>query len=177
MKRRRGTMLIELVVAMVVGSVVLGVTVAVLYLLMQTQGIARYHLHQSTGLSRLAEQFRRDVHAASVVLPQGGTGSWKFELGRGHAVTYRAQSSGLLRVENGPQATPRREEFALPPGTDVSIQFDQEASATVVSMSLAPAADAVKPVERRVARFDAVLAADHRFGKPLESDASQKSGR
>ena len=166
MNRRRGFSLIEVLTAITVGSVMIGVAVGMLYTLWRAQGVAREHLHHRTVLSRLDEQFRRDVHAAVTLGQDDATAAWTFVRAPGHTVTYRAESGGLVRVETAGEEPPRQERFALPPGMIASIEVDSETSPAIVSLLVAPAAESNVEPGRRMARFEAALAADHRFVEP-----------
>ena len=170
MNRRRGISLLEVITAMTVGSVIVGLAVGLLYTLFNTQSMARDHLHQNTVLCRLGEQFRHDVHAATAAVKDDTTNhaapAWRFVLAAEHAVTYRAEPGRIIRVETAGAGNPRREEFFLPPGTAASIDVDKETSPTIVTLHLTPAAGAPKMPGSRSARFDAVLAADRRFEIP-----------
>lgn len=168
MSRRPGVTLIELVAVLGIGAVMMGVTVTLLYGLLRADCSGRDHLRQSIGLGRLADQFRRDVHAAKTSRDVTDGDGRQFELAADRTVTYRLQSGGLTRSEQVGEATVRRESFALPPGATASIQMAADAQPAIVSLMITPVAKAPEPAGGPVIRIDAVLARDHRFAKPEE---------
>ncbi len=168
MKGRRGFTLIEMVIVMTVGSVVTGLAVVLLGTLLHTENISRDHARQSTTLSRLAEQFRGDVRAATAVGSSDAT-SWEFAMEAPRTVIYRAESDALVRLERNGEELLRQERFSLPSGTAASMQIDKQPSATTVSLIVAPIEDDPPPRATRMIRFDAPLGADHRFHRPEPS--------
>ncbi len=173
MNRRRGVSLIEMIAAMGIGAVMMGVAVSLLYTLLRTEGSGREHLRHSSVLGRLADQFRRDVHEAKSVgdLSDGeetvggvsdGEGR-QFELAPGRTVTYRLEPGTLVRSEQVDGEVQRRESFALPPGTTASIRIQAGTDPTIVSLMITPVAEPARQPGRRTARIDAVLARDRRF--------------
>jgi len=167
MNRRRGTTLIEVIVALTAGSVILGVAAAMLCLLLRTQSVSRDHVHQGTVLSRLSEQFRHDVLAATAVDGREAN-SWEFTMTPERTVSYRAESETLVREETADGEPTRQQRFSLPPGTAPSIESEGSPSATIVSLIVAPAADDRQRPAARIARFDARLGGDHRFRGPRQ---------
>lgn len=180
MRRRYGFSLIEVIGALTAGSVMVGVAVGVLYMLFRMDDVAREHLHQGTVLCRLAEQFRRDVNAATAVSEDGddsGT-SWKFVMAAEHTVVYSLEAGGVARTETAAGEKPRRESYRLPSGMAASMRIDKETSATIVSLLVVPVAEGsvaedAAPPGRREAVFDALLAADHRFENPREFEPGE----
>jgi len=199
MKRRHAISLVEMVAAMAVGSVIMGVAVTMLYTLLRMDRVARERIERSAVLCRLSEQFREDVRSATEAIEDDAAASWKFILAAEHAVTYTAESGRVARVETVGEGPPRREWYRLPPGAVVTIQIPSppaplpasgargEAASpptplsvgeargegtqpTIVSLSVAPEVDDSELPGSPVARFDAVLAADHRFEQPAASE-------
>lgn len=166
MNRRHGTSLLEVASITAAGSVVVAVAVGVLYTLFRTQSAVQDHVHQSTVLSRMGEQFRSDVRAATAAGGTGDAALWRFARPPDRVVTYRAEPAGLVRIETTGRGLPRRERFSLPPGTAASIQLGKGPFPTIVSLVVEPAADGLQTSPVRIARFDALLAADHRFDRP-----------
>ena len=67
--KRRGTMLVEVMTCMVIGMILIGVITTIFVRVVVMDPAAREHLATTTTLGRLAEQFRRDVHAALDATP------------------------------------------------------------------------------------------------------------
>lgn len=165
MTRRRGVSLIEMIAAMGAAAVMLGVAVTLLYALLRTEGSARDHIRQGNALELLADQFRRDVHAATTAAAAPDGREWRFELGPGHTATYRLGPGTPSRVEQVDGQVQRRESFALPPGSTASIQVQDDTRPSIVSLMISPAAEESQGPPRLVIRIDAALASDHRFTK------------
>jgi len=168
MNRRRGISLIEMIAVMGVGAVMMGVAVTLLYGLLRAEGSGREHVRQSSVLGRLADQFRRDVHAAKAVAAAADGEGRQFELAPGRTVTYRFQPGTLTRTEQVDAAPQRQESYALPPGTTATIRIPANTQPAIVSLMITPAAEASAQPAGRAIQIDAVLAGDHRFAKPEE---------
>ena len=173
MNRRRGVSLIELIVVLGIGAVMMGVCVTLLYAVLRTDGVGREHVRHSIVLARLADQFRRDVHAAKTVTGVADGEQWKLELPPGRTVTYRLEAGVLARSEQVDGTVQRRESFTLPSGTTASIEIQAEAEPTVVSLMIVPVAEATGQPAGRAVQIDAVLARDHRFAGPPEPEGEE----
>jgi prepilin-type N-terminal cleavage/methylation domain-containing protein len=163
MNQRRGFNLIEMTAVMSVGAVMMGVAVTLLYGLLRTEGSGREHVHRQSVLGRLADQFRRDVHAAQTVAAAADGEGRQFELAPGRTVTYRAQPGALTRSEQVDGKIERRESFALPPGSTATIQIPANTKAAIASLRIVPSAGPSGQPAHRIIQIDAVLAGDHRF--------------
>ncbi len=184
MRRREGYLLIECLVVITVGAVVMGIAVTLLAGLLRIEGAARDDVHRGIVLSRLADQFRRDVHAAGE--PRGdapqpdapqpdaaardddeGHGeSWQFELAPDRTVTYRVEPGQLIRTERAGDTVRHRQSFALPPGTTATIRVKDDTEPTIVSLLISPLAETAQPVTTPPTCIDAVLARDRRLAQP-----------
>ena len=171
MKRRKGFSLVEVLVAITVGSVLLAVAVGLLYSLIEVDRTSREHLRLRIAAARLADQFRRDVHAAvRLIAPPAeaeagaeAPAAWQLELPPDRAVEYRLEEDSLLRTEQASGEVVKREWFRLPPHAVASIRISAGQSPSIVSLRITPD---VKPPEApawRPVRIDAALATDHRF--------------
>jgi len=178
MKPRHGFSLVEVIGALTMGSVVMGIVVALMTLLLQTEGATRGHVHRSTVLARLGEQFRCDTRAAKTTAAGQIAGeiaaTWQFTLVPGHVITYRPESGRLVRLETDGQGTQRREAFTLPPETTARIEIPEQPTARIVSLLIIPAADASARTSKRIIRFDAMLASDHRFATSEASSSENE---
>ena len=163
MKRRHGYTLIEMMVVLAVGSVLSGVAVALIVALLRSESGARDHIHQSAVQSRLADQFRRDVHAADAIDADDSGLVWTFTLGRGRTVTYRIEANRLERSETAEKDTQRQETYALPPDHTARLDMPEPADSPIVGLSIIPTAKTLDAKPRATVRFEALLAADHRY--------------
>ena len=173
MIRRRGFSLIELIAVLGIGAVMIGICVTLLYAVLRTEGAGRVHVRQGSVLGRLADQFRRDVHAANTAGSAADGKQWQLELAPGRIVTYRPEPGTLTRTERADGSIQRRESFALPSGTTASIEIPADAEPTIVSLMITPVARASGQTGVRAVRIDAVLARDHRFTGPQEPEGEE----
>jgi len=167
MKRRAGYSLIELVVVMTVGAMMLGVAVGLLAMLLRTECAARDHLYHCTVLGRLADQFRRDAHAANAGNVDGPQ-RMQLELALNRTVTYHRRPGRIVRVEQVGQTAERRESFALPPAATASFEVHIDTTPTIASLAITRTTGESGQLPSATLRIDAVLGSDHRFTKPKE---------
>jgi len=122
-------------------------------------------------MGRLAEQFRDDVHATTAD-PSSDGDATRFEVAPARSVVYRAEAGRLTRIERDGQGVRRRESYALPPKTTVSIEIDDATQPPVVSLLITPTAEG----RGGAMRIKAVAKKDHRFAQPKEpSDEEAKN--
>jgi hypothetical protein len=62
--KKSGVMLVEVMLCMTIGMMLLGIITTIFVRVVVMNPVAREHLESTITLGRLAEQFRRDVHAA-----------------------------------------------------------------------------------------------------------------
>lgn len=114
--KRRGTMLVEVMTCMVIGMILIGVITTIFVRVVVMDPAAREHLATTTTLGRLAEQFRRDVHAALDATPMAanplvpqlslqGPGDLRIE--------YEPAADGLRRTRLDGDHVIQREHFVL----------------------------------------------------------------
>ena len=162
MNRRRGYSLVEVIVVMATASVLLGLTVTLLYTLFRAERGGRDQVRHYTALGRLAEQFRRDVHAATAADAIENQ-EWEFSLSDNRTVTYRMEPGRVIRLEQAGEASPRRESFALPPGMTAAVEIDTDAEPTFARLVIVPAPAGPERPRGRPMQIDAMLGRDHRF--------------
>ncbi len=127
MKSRRGFTLVELLIVLSVTTAMLLIGTSVLYLLKQAQVNTRQRLGFERNVTRLARQFREDVHRAGAMerLPKTPNSpnvvTWSLAMEGGMAVHYEVQAGSLRRVQTA-DTTNLHEDFRLPPGTEASIE-------------------------------------------------------
>ena len=162
---RRGFTLIEMLAAITVGSVMLGIGVGILHVLLRAEGTGRERVHQTQVLSRLAEQFRSDVGAAVRQIPAQGDRpkQWQFALADNRTVTYRALPGEVRRDERTADKLVRQESYALPEGYTAVISVEREAKPAVASLVIAR--EPTPLAAGREMRVAARLGKDHRFTK------------
>ena len=114
---RRGYSLIEMIVVMTVGATLMGIAVTLLGVLLQAERDGRTHIGQNASLNRLADQFRRDVHAAAANLPPRRTTPESPPGGSiwpaGHSVWYVAGRDEIVREERIGRTILRQESYTF----------------------------------------------------------------
>jgi prepilin-type N-terminal cleavage/methylation domain-containing protein len=173
---RSGYTLVEMLVAITAGVVVMTVAAGLLATLMRLEDHSQRRFSERAAVMRLAEQFRRDAHAAieaSAVEPVGnepaGGAAWELKLGDDHRVEYRIDRQGLLRTEHRGDRTTRQEwyAFAAPVQAAIDLPSSEERLIRLRLEGLSkPGADAPLPPMVIAAR----LGLDHRFAQAEEQE-------
>jgi prepilin-type N-terminal cleavage/methylation domain-containing protein len=162
---RRAFTLIEMITAMSVGTVLMGVAVSVLIVLLGAEQSGRTHFQRSESLRRLADQFRRDVHAAvgeTAAGPEDRPGR-RFSLADNASVQYAIDADRVSREQRIGAKVVRRESYTLPKGSTATIAVDRTTSPWMLSLTIMPKEPAMRP--GREVRIDALLGRDHRFAE------------
>jgi prepilin-type N-terminal cleavage/methylation domain-containing protein len=163
---RRAFGLIEMLVAISIGSVLMGIAISLLIVLLGAEQSGRSHAERSESLQRLADQFRRDVHAAVGEVTAGGedpTGC-RLTLADGGSVRYAIGAGGISREERKGSTVVRGESYALPKDSTATFTVDRTTSPWTLSLTIVPN-DASMESGHEI-RIDAVLGRDHRFAEP-----------
>jgi len=159
---RRAFTLIEMIVAISVSAALMGIAISLLLVLFRAEQNGRTHIGQAETLQRLADQFRRDVHAAAHVTVDGKDPQrWQFDLPGDRIVRYTTDAGGISREEQMLSENVRMEPYLLPKDSTVAIEVDWAASPPVVSLMIKPSDASLRP--GREFRIDAVLGRDFRF--------------
>jgi prepilin-type N-terminal cleavage/methylation domain-containing protein len=174
MKRRAGFTLVETLAAITVGSVMLAVAVGLLHSLFRLDRAARDGFQTSSTLTRLGEQFRADVHAATKIetrSPANPGRLCELALPEGVSVVYRTDSDGeeLIRVERRGGKDVAIESFALPPESAASVERFTAEQTPLAGLRIGrrSAAPATEPDSRF--RIEAAIGLDHRHEKQGEA--------
>lgn len=121
MKVPRGFTLVEMLVAMMVGSVIAGLGVTLIGSLLRAEGAGRRHLAETRSLERLAKRFGADVHSASdFAAPvrdarlEGAQSLGVFRAAENSSVEYQLRGEDLIRCVSQGGALVRQEVFSLP---------------------------------------------------------------
>jgi hypothetical protein len=164
---RRGLSIIEAIVAMVVGSTIFGISVELLALATRETSTGRDQSLSTATLSRLAEQFRGDVHSAEAVSQaKKGDGQilWTLKMSEDKRVEYEPRDDGLRRTEYRGDKVHDRDVFRLPAdGIRLELKpTEKPVEATLLIKRDGTATDDVGGYELRI---DARVGRDLRFGK------------
>ncbi len=174
-KARRGYTLIEMLVAITAGIVVMVVAAGMLNTLMRLEQQSHNRFTERAAVTRLADQFRRDAHAAleaAAIAPEEGKPAealaWRFTLPDDHRVEYRGDLEGLLRTESVGDRTAAQERYAFATAVRAAVDLDPNGNVPMVRLRLegvsVPGGDAPMPPLLVEAR----LAFDHRFTRAKE---------
>jgi prepilin-type N-terminal cleavage/methylation domain-containing protein len=160
---RRGFTLIEMLAALTIGSVVLGISVSMLALLLRVERLGREHVQQDGVTVRLAEQFRDDAHAALPPAPTDARnkGPWRFVLASDRTVTYRALPEAVDREEAVAGKRVRYESYTLPAGWAARVLVAADGKPPLASL-IVTSTETPRRTDGEV-RIDAVLGRDQRF--------------
>jgi prepilin-type N-terminal cleavage/methylation domain-containing protein len=158
---RRGYLLIEMLVALTVGAVILGIGVGMLHMLLRTEQTGRNRVPQARIVARLAEQFRSDVAAATNQTSGPQKTEWRFEMAGDRVVTYRASPGEVERDERIAGKLVRHESYVLPSGCSAAIAVQRKATPAVVSLVIAD--NSPPQATGHELHIIAVLGKDHRF--------------
>jgi prepilin-type N-terminal cleavage/methylation domain-containing protein len=121
---RRAFTLVELLITMAAGSALMLLAVGLVHQTMHLTSVARGRADEHRAISRLAAQFRHDVHRADDVFIESAQ-TVRIRSGEFGEVTYIVKPQGCVRVASGQPAErsgPERyahESFALQPGGGV----------------------------------------------------------
>ncbi len=170
MKRPSGYMLIELVAVIAASSALLAIATGVIYTLFEAEEASREQLNHAVTAGRLADQFRRDVHAATGLTDGGQTAQgqgptvWGFAMSEERAIEYHADGESIERLERVKGKTQRREVFDLGPHWQASIGRREEGETILISLRMEADREPVAEPFSRAWVVEAVLSMDHRFG-------------
>lgn len=178
---RRGSTLLELLVAMAACSTLLVATVKLVGAVLRADRNQRDSLVQGAALNRLSRDFRRDVRAArewhDADQPDVEGSIARLILDDGRSVEYTVREAWITRTETV-AGTSRRERYRLAAGWQARIvQADLKPGRTLALSLVAPSAESTDvddvPIgKRRDWRVEAVLGADHRWEEgSLDGDA------
>lgn len=115
-RRRCGWTLVEMVVTITIMSVLTGIAIKTLTTLLLSERTGVQHVVDLATVSRLARQFRQDVHSAKSVEVNSATASkplLQVTIAEGHQIDYQVQDAGLLRRELRPDKSVHNELWRL----------------------------------------------------------------
>lgn len=155
---RRGISLAELLLTMSACTVVLTTSATLIHRMMHTQSRTRSFCDSQRSALRLADSFRRDVHAARSVAI-GGAGQdggqlMVLEMSGGQSVEYRQDGGRIDRLQQSDDSVTARDFFEFPPGSQVKAE---QPSPQLVRLSITPPSDDPGPAAAGQSPFDAPL--------------------
>ena len=158
MKRRRGISLAELLLTMSACTVVLTTSATLIHRALHTQSRTRSFCDGQRSALRLADGFRRDVHAARSVkigdAAQAGSPLVVLEMTGGQSIEYRHDGGRIERLHKAGGGVTAREMFEFPAGSQAQAE---QPSPQLVRLSILPPAEVPDPSAEPRSRFDAPL--------------------
>lgn len=190
-RRTRGVSLVELLVVITVVTAILGITGTLFHRLFQSEQISARAALLEVTTCRLANQFRRDLHAAREIHQGSSTDDDRPTLElttdskSAPKITYTAGQDRVLREVTGDGLTAMREVFRLP-GCNIAFPDrtsdpDQSATRLVTLAIRRPHAPITSSVQASPPEFeltiDAELGHDLRLAEPFRQRASADDAR
>lgn len=119
---RRGHTLVEMLVAILVFSTMLGLSIALIESLFRLETDAQRHAETLATISRLSNDIRHDIRHTHVLANRNDFAaspavSLALQLGTKHTVDYTLETGALVRRESTPDGRTRVERYALPRNT------------------------------------------------------------
>jgi hypothetical protein len=177
---RRGVSLIEILVLMTIGSTLMGIAVGSLHLLLKMDRNTRQRRQLQASEARLADQFRRDVHAALRMkpgeAPEQSRPIWQLELGADKRIQYQSEPGGLARLEILQGKTTRKEWYPLMESSKVRCDMTSDGPVPIVSLGIASSEEPGSLFPPQALRIDARLGTNHRFAPAGPQVATKKEG-
>jgi type II secretory pathway pseudopilin PulG len=159
--------LVELLLAMTIMSLLLGLVAVFLRGMFEVEANARRQIAISDSLARLSRALRDDAHAALTADKAGAV--LELRLAPEKVVRYAHHGDEVLREETIDGQFHRRDAYRVPRSCQVAFDLLGDARMTLVTLTLAPSATRAggrRAGGAQATRIEAVLARDHRFQKP-----------
>lgn len=127
MKRPSGITLVEVILAIVIATSVMGVLAAVVSRMIASNAAAHEHLRTVVTLGRLGEQFRRDAHASHrATIEESNDEPARLTLHGEGSIEYEITPAGLERVATNAGRPEHRDLFVLPGMKFLGWQMDDD---------------------------------------------------
>lgn len=128
MKRRKGTMLMELVMTFSAGSALVLIAVGTVHQTMRMSSTARDRSNTDRSLARLATQFRKDVQLATSMKIESPE-TLELSLASSATVFYFAKSDRMIRESRrniSNRSETEHEDFRLAPNTRATFESESD---------------------------------------------------
>jgi type II secretory pathway pseudopilin PulG len=175
MKSRRGTTLVEMVIFISISASILSVSAPFLYSALRSYAKSQEFADVERSLTRLARQFRSDVHRATAAVVKGDDLAKatlvKLTIPSDRSIEYQQTTSGITRLLLQDGKIKSREEYSLPSSVDASVQIENNASIIALSLLGEPDSSSSNINSRRlyadfmpvICQIEAALGRDLRF--------------
>jgi prepilin-type N-terminal cleavage/methylation domain-containing protein len=171
LRDRRGFTLLEMLVVIAVSTIIVGIAVSLVITMMHLEKQSRKRLGSFRIQGQLAEQYRRDVRAATGLSPvktadkEGEQAGCELQFDSERLVRYRVDGPRIVRTELAGDRPVRNESYRLLSGATAQFQLPEGESPAIAGLRIVPRDDAKRRVPVQSLRIEAVLAADHRFAQ------------
>jgi len=174
MTTRRGTTLVELLIVMTGCAAFLSLSGQLLHRALKTQSESRRFFDAERTAWRLAEDFRRDVHAADAATTDGAGGAeslLRLELPEHRVVVYTREGASIVRTLTRPDGPAARELYPLPARSAIEVEVD-DAGRLVTLLIEAEEADPEAPPPTRINEARIHVEAVAQLGRDGRFDAA-----
>ncbi len=142
--RQLGFTMVEMAVAMSIGSIGMVGVVVIFELVLRTDAMAQRQSRTTVAIGRLASQFRGDVHRARGMRADKDQADPKKQLLRitmpdETVVEYRADAPGVLRTETSAGKRKQEELFSLPSDSTFHLETETHDQAPVARIRIGSA--------------------------------------
>lgn len=152
--RRRGTTLIEMLVVTSLAALAMALAGGILIAVARIQRQVQSDLAQQRAVARLADQLRRDAHAA-LAAHLTEEGLVRLELGRDLRAEYSLDGAAIRRQVWQGQAAVHRESFAIPGPCRVRLGIEAVGRGQLVRVEIEP--ELLRGPRRDAAPFRAAI--------------------
>jgi prepilin-type N-terminal cleavage/methylation domain-containing protein len=161
---RRGYALIEVLVVLTVAAVMLTLCAGMVHLLLKLDRSGRAASEEAADLTRLAHDFRADIHAAEPATPPARAADrWTLSLDGGKTVEYQVRPRDVLRTLREGDKVRRHETYRRPPRASVSIEVGHDGPRSLASLVVDRPPDGQADSLYRDYRIEAELSRDRRI--------------
>jgi len=179
---RGGTALLEVLIVLTVTVMMLTPILAMLHLLLGAERSTAKELRESLLLSRISEQFRRDVHAATDSRlfpepPDRATGRLSLTFPDGRTIDYRHEAGRLTRIVTETGRTIQQDRFVFREGSLIRFSQDPKWHLIAITITRPRRSNSFVPRAATPAREGAVVNAAETKRDPQSPVAAPKPYR
>ena len=178
---RRGSMLVEVLIAVGVGSVIAAVAISMIVRLFRVEKSISNTLQTSGSERRMTDEFRQDSHTAThaeLMQDDDVTTGILFHATPSESVMWNFAEDRLTRTVQSDGEKLRSDQFRLPEGTIVSMNLDQTNTRPLATLTVrrpsGPASKGSSTVDQpyREYQIKAAIGRDNRFA-PSTNDEEE----
>jgi prepilin-type N-terminal cleavage/methylation domain-containing protein len=145
MNKHRGFTLVEMLAVVATGGVLLVIGTGAVHRAMRLESEWRGQASVSRAFSRLADDFRADVHQCPDIVVTEGPAALKLTSPDGSVVTYEIAADEIIRDVQSPGADRRREFYAKPADYEAEFTILEEPQWVELRVTRDPQLKGVEP--------------------------------